>query len=136
RLWDAQTGQQLLTFDIGGGIGNGVNSLAFSPDGKRLATGCRDYTVKVWDAHTGQKQLILKGNPTGAVRGVAFSPDGKRIASGGDLTVWDALTGQKILILRGHTNAVMSVAFSPDGKRIASGSYDHTVKIWEPQTGR
>src|SRR5205085_266025 len=73
KVWDAQTGQELLALK---GSGNGV---AFSPDGKRLASGIDDVGVKVWDAQTGRELLTLKGSGNG----VAFSPDGKRLASTG-----------------------------------------------------
>ena len=78
KVWDAQTGQELLT--LKGHTGQ-VNSVAFSPDGKRLASAAADKTVKVWDAQTGQELLTFKGH-TGGVSSVAFSPDGKRLASG------------------------------------------------------
>jgi WD40 repeat protein/serine/threonine protein kinase len=135
RVWDATTGQEMLTLKHKGG----VSGVAYSPDGRRLATaGGRDLTVKVWDADTGQEILTLKGH-TMAVQRVAYSPDGRRLASAGhDLTVkiWDASNGQVLHTLKGHTNRVYDVAYSPDGRRLASVSADFTVKVWDAGTGQ
>jgi WD40 repeat protein len=115
-----------------------VDSVCFSPDGKRLASASGDRTVKVWDAATGKELFTLRGHRS-FVNSVCFSPDGKRLASGSsDLTVklWDAAMRQELLTLKGHTERVTSVCFSPDGKRLASASDDKTVKVWDGITGR
>ncbi len=113
-----------------------VNSVSFSKDGKYIASGSNDYTVKLWDVSTGKLVKKFKGH-TGWVTSVSFSNDGKYIASGsGDQTVklWDVSTGKLLKEFKGHSSSVTSVSFSNDGKFIASGSYDYTVKIWEFST--
>ncbi|MEV3986229.1 AAA family ATPase [Nonomuraea sp. NPDC049758] len=117
-----------------------VSSVAFSPDGKRLASASADATVRIWDTATGRQIGTPLTGHRGEVYTVAFSPDGKRLASAsGDKTVrvWDAASGRQIgAPLIGHTSKVFSVAFSPDGTRLASASADATVRIWDAATGR
>jgi hypothetical protein len=132
-IWDVTTGQKIHTLERDASARGGVNGVAFSPDGSRLASGSLDGTAELWDVNTGQVIHSLRGY-TDKVLGVAFSPDGKRLASAswdGTVKLWDVATGQEALTLTSHTDGVFSVAFSPDGKRLASASLDGTVKLWD-----
>ncbi|KAK3613368.1 hypothetical protein LTR22_028180 [Elasticomyces elasticus] len=114
-----------------------VNAVAFSPDGKTVASGSVDKTVWLWDAATGEERQKLEGHDS-MVYAVAFSLDGKTVASGSwDRTVrlWDAATGAERQKLEGHNSGVFAVAFSPDGRTVASGSDDKTVRLWDAATG-
>jgi len=111
-----------------------ILSVAFSPDGKTLATGSAGKTLRVWDVASRQPLgEPLRGHEN-VVNSVAFSPDGKILATGSaDKTVrlWDVASRKPLgEPLRGHEEAVYSVAFSPDGKTLASGSRDKTVRLW------
>ncbi|KFZ23761.1 hypothetical protein V502_01760, partial [Pseudogymnoascus sp. VKM F-4520 (FW-2644)] len=115
RLWDATTGAALQTLE---GHSSPVSSVAFSPNGKQVASGSYDETVRLWDATTGAALQTLEGH-SDSVNSVAFSPDGKQVASGSyDETVrlWDATTGAALQTLKGHSSSVLSVFFSPNGK--------------------
>jgi WD40 repeat protein/energy-coupling factor transporter ATP-binding protein EcfA2 len=112
-----------------------VISMAFTPDGKTLASGSSDHTVRLWDVATRQPLGEPLVGHSERVISVAFSPDGKTLASGSvDQTVrlWDIATRQSLgEPLVGHFKGVESVAFSPDGKTFASGSWNGTVKLWD-----
>ena len=134
-VWDAITGRELAALD---GHAGGVSSVAFSPDGKRLAMAYVDHTAKLWDVATGQELTTLRGH-SDRVLAVMFSPDGQRLATGScdhQAKLWDTATGHEITALKGHTNLVFAVAFSPNGNTLATGSYDHTAKLWDVATGR
>jgi serine/threonine protein kinase len=127
------------------GHSNSVMSVAISQDGKMLASGSRDKTIKLWDLETGEEIRTLRGHNEGITQ-VVFSPLretspqglGKTLVStSSDRTIklWNILTGQEIRTFRGHTDGVMGVAYSPDGKTIASASNDKTIKLWDVATG-
>jgi WD40 repeat protein len=116
-----------------------VVSVAFSPDGKLLASGGIDKVVRLWDVTTGKTIATLKGH-IDTISSVVFSPDGKTLASTGtDRTIllWDVRRGKNTATLRtGHTDSVTSLAFSPDGKVLASASQDKTIKLWDVAGGK
>jgi WD40 repeat protein len=161
RIWNSRDGQ--LQRALVGHI-NTVNSVAFSPDGKLLASGSSDKTIKLWDPALGRELRTLAGH-TGEINTVAFSPDGRILASGAgvldgskpqgndhpaDKTIklWDVSTGREIRTLVGSEGEVTAVAFSPDGRTLASSSgaiqrfergewiMDRVVRLWDVETGR
>jgi WD40 repeat protein len=111
--------------------GHSSFALAFSPDGKQLASGSSDNTVHIWDIATGQSLQELEGHSK-AVSAVAFSSDGRRLASGSydrTVRVWDTATWETVQTLeRGHLDSVSAVAFSPDCWQLASGSNDDVME--------
>lgn len=137
RVWDLSDGRQVLSVRHGDVLGS-IWSVAFSPDGRLIATGGEDGKAKLWDAGSGQEIHLLKGHTSG-VASLAFSPDGSRIATGSrdrTLKIWDVERGEEVLALKGHTDRVLCVAFSADGKQIISGNKDQTAKVWDAQLGQ
>lgn len=111
----------------------GVNAVAFSPDGSRLASGSSDRTVRVWDWRSGQELLQLEGHAD-KVLAVAYHPSGRRLASGsasGTARVWDLDSGQCLVHHEGHAGGVTAVAYSPDGRLLVTGGRDATSKVWD-----
>jgi sugar lactone lactonase YvrE len=126
NLWDLTTGEAAVLT----GHGEGVNALAFGPDGRTLATGSVDTTVRLWDVATRRTTAVLEPR-SGYVFSVAFSPDGRTLATGsGLLQLWDIATGRVVAILRGSATIVNSMAFSPDGQLLAAAGTDQTVQLW------
>jgi hypothetical protein len=115
------------------GHGGSVNAVAFSHDGKLLASASSDRTIHVWDAANGADILTIKGHGS-IVQSVSFSPDGLRVASSATdrtVRVWNAKTGTQLYELRGFGRPVQSIAWSPDGKQLVTGSLDGSIEIWD-----
>jgi WD40 repeat protein/uncharacterized caspase-like protein len=159
KLWDVAAGREACSLAAGRSMR--TSSLAWSPDGRLLASGhwetraginllsmsqnlgrvpfdsLYDNSVKIWDASTGQELRNLTGH-TGFITAVVFSPDGRLLASGSDdstIRLWDVSSGQLLHTLTGHTLPVGSLDFSPDSKLLVSGSEDGSTRLWKAQTG-
>jgi RNA polymerase sigma factor (sigma-70 family) len=147
RIWDWAGGREIRAL---GEHKPWLKCVAFSPDGRRLATGDEGGVVRVWEGSSGKLEFTLSGH-SGGVAALAFAPDGRTLVSGGwdhSIRHWDLATGKEIRVIKGvqaltrqgppvgHTGVVTGVAFSPRGLWLYSGSYDHTICVWETESGR
>ncbi len=133
RLWDLKTGDALINFDYT----DPVFSVAFSPDGKWIASGSAKGSVRLWDAQTGDWMGTLEGHKA-HVLALAFSPDGTLLASSGregSVFLWDVTARTQKVVLRTQGERVNGVSFSADGSVLASGSDDGTLQLWDVRTG-
>ncbi len=136
KIWDLKSdrlGRTLKAFQ-GDEVRNfvGINEMAFSPNGKYLASANQDFTASVWDLSTGKLKHVLQEHMC-FVSCVAFSPDSSRLASGSEdwtVKLWDLESGLSTITLEGHTGRVVNVSFSPDGDKLASTCEDGTIRVW------
>ena len=127
---DAETFEEKRFFK---GHIHGVNSISFSPDGKRFVSGSIDNTLILWDYETGESIFAMKGH-SGSVYCVTYSEDGKFIVSASSdktIRIWNADTGDCVYVIEGHTDGVSFVSFMPDGEHLVSASYDGTIRMWD-----
>lgn len=135
KLWDTASGQERRDFPKN----NTAQSVAISPDGKRILAGGFD-GITLWNAQTGQ--LLWNFSEFGWINSVGFSPQGHRALIGGDrntATILDTQTGallQRLTSFRGQTAQITSVGFSPDGNKALTGSSDGTATLWDAKTGQ
>jgi WD40 repeat protein len=134
KLWDVATGKEVnnLQDHI-----DAVFAVAFSPDGKRLASASQDRTVKIWNVATG-KRLYTMSDALDGLTGIAFSPSGDQVAAAGydkTIYVWQlaADDGHPIQSLIADQDSLLALAWSPDGKTIVTASADGSIRFRDPK---
>jgi WD40 repeat protein len=144
RVWDPRSGQELRGIDAPQGHPPNWSALAYSPDGRWLASMSgsmqgKSTGIQLWDAASGRSVRTIGGKASC----LAFSPEGRRLLAGsddngghGELKLWDVPTGQELCTFPGQTSAVLNVAFSPDGWRVASIANEGGAKVWDAHTGQ
>ena len=119
------------------GDSTSVNPVAISPDGKTLAIGSEDGTIKLWDLQTGVLRNTLKGH-TASIYAIAFSPDGQSVASGSadeSIKIWNPGTGKLLRTLSGRLKGISAIAISPDSQTLLCGDRAGNIAIWNVKTG-
>lgn len=135
-LWHVRTGKRKIIYE-----GDNYHSVvAFSPDGRTIASGDLGGKIRFWNPVTGELKATITTQHTSGVKSLVYSPDGKTIAISKRNTnvvrLWDIATGENTITLTGHTGEVSAIAYAPDGRTIATGSRDRTVRLWDANTGK
>ena len=124
---------------VAGAVQDKARSFAFSPDGKRLASGHQYGNLRLWDIKEALEPSHTISIGMAGIVSVAFSPDGKRLAAGGEdnrITLLDPIGGRVLRSFIAHESYVAALAFSPDGKRLAAGSEDYRIALLDPINGK